>query len=248
MFLPTFREDIHFSVNPLHKYSWRHAPKVSPLITELLLNQIKLIVQANSSLELCWLKKMLLLRLGQEVLLGMGRQGTGKMDVNYGTPWEREVWRSGQHVVVTPRFCDAAWETITHVQMEKPCLTCKRELIRLHKMAGKNASSNGRISTDSFGIDLFMGFQPMEIQDNLSICPSYQERGERVVSMASFYVLQCPGLSVFCSPSISLWPWHAAKQLLSNFSSKTASWHKLLLCTREISLFPLSCILSEETS
>lgn len=94
----------------------------------------------------------------------------------------------------------------------------------------------------------FMGFQPMEIQDNLSICSSCQERGERVVSMAGFYVLQCPGLSVFCSPSISLWPWHAAKQLLSNFSSKTASWHKLLLCTREISLFPLSCILSEETS
>lgn len=97
------------------------------------------------------------------------------------------------------------------MQLEKQSLMCRRmickhELILLHKMAGRNASSNGHIPTGSFGIDLFMGFPPMEIQDNLSVCPSCQERGERVVSMAGFFVLQCPGLSVFCSPSISLWP------------------------------------------
>lgn len=98
MFLPAFSEDIHFSVNllPINTLG-AMPPKHAPLITELLLNPIKLRVQANSPLELCWLKKVWLLCLGQAALLGIGRQGTGRMGVNYGTPWERKVWRAGQH-------------------------------------------------------------------------------------------------------------------------------------------------------
>lgn len=93
MFLPTFSEDLHFSVNPLHKYPRGHASanNHAPLIIELFLNPIKLKVQANSPLEWCYLKKIWLLCLGQAVLLGIGRQGTGRMGVIYGTPWEREV-------------------------------------------------------------------------------------------------------------------------------------------------------------